>query len=220
VKLLLFYIKFKSIQDKYESLRKSVIHNDGNDNNILVDESDWECVSAIIDYGDSVYSQTVNDISVVLAYALMNYEQPLDASEAILSGYHAVFPLLDDELGVLYVTTAMRLVISVTKSAINKSKEPDNRYLLVSEKPAWSLLETWMKIPEKLAYYTFRRACDMTPCDKYEAFVDYSLQDDTEWTIEKLMPSSRSKRVDSLDLSVSSKFVGNFSNYLNSEVGF
>jgi hypothetical protein len=176
-------------------------------------------VTAIIDYGDSVYSQTINDISVVLAYALMNYEQPLDASEAILSGYHAIFPLLDDELSVLYVTTAMRLVISVTKSAINKSKEPDNLYLLVSEKPAWSLLEKWIKIPEKFAYYMFRRACGMTPCDKYEAFVDYSLQGDTKWTLEKLMPSSRSKRVDSLDLSVSSKFVGNFSNYLNSEVG-
>ena len=210
--------KFKFIQDKYKLLRKSVIHNDANDNNILVDENDLQSVTALIDYGDSVYSQTINDLSVVLAYGLMDFEQPLEASRAIIAGYHKQMPLFDDELQVLYVTTAMRLVISVTKSAINKKKEPGNVYLLCSEKAAWSLLEKWQSIPANLAYYSFRSACGMTPCNKYDAFVEYSQNVVDMWSIEKLMPSSQSKNIGTLDLSVSSKFVGNFKNYLSTEV--
>ena len=117
-----FYVqKFKSIQPEYQKLRKSTIHNDANDNNILVsDNLQNPTVHAIIDYGDSVYSQVINDLSVCLAYGIMDFEQPLEASRPIIAGYHEKFPLLDDELKVLYITTAMRLVISVTKSAINK----------------------------------------------------------------------------------------------------
>ncbi len=37
----------------------------------------------------------------------------------------------------------MRLVISVTKSAINKIEEPNNEYLLISEKPVWEVLKKW-----------------------------------------------------------------------------
>ena len=40
----------------------------------------------------------------------------------------------------------MRLVISVTKSAINKVNEPDNEYLQISEIPAWDVLEKWREI--------------------------------------------------------------------------
>ncbi len=210
-----FIEKFKAIQPQYQNLRKSTIHNDANDNNIVVSHQlQNPTVEAIIDYGDSVYSQIINDLSVVLAYGIMDFEQPLAAAKAIISGYHQQFSLLDKELKVLYTTTAMRLVISVTKSAINKKKEPENTYLLISEKSAWRLLEQWKNISENYAYYTFRSACGMTACSNYEAFVKYT--QNTSWTIEDLIPESKNKTIAPLDLSIASTFIGNFSNYINS----
>ena len=55
----------------------------------------------------------------------------------------------------------MRLVISVTKSSINRYKEPDNKYLLISEKSAWDLLYKWSEIDSEFAYYSFRKACSL-----------------------------------------------------------
>jgi 4-aminobutyrate aminotransferase-like enzyme/Ser/Thr protein kinase RdoA (MazF antagonist) len=217
LQIISFFIeKFKNIQPQYQSLRKSTIHNDANDNNIIV-SNDLEnpIVEVIIDYGDSVYSQIINDLSVVLAYGIMDFEQPLEASKAIVAGYHEKFPLQDDELRVLYTTTAMRLVISVTKSVINKKKEPENEYLLISEKSAWQLLEQWMNISEDFAYYTFRNACGMAACKNYDEFLKYAKN--TNWSIEELIPTCQSTEITSLDLSIASTFVGNFSNYINSD---
>lgn len=211
-----FIERFKEIQPQYQSLRKSTIHNDANDNNIVVSGSaENPTVEAIIDYGDAVYTQIINDLSVTLAYGMMDFDQPLEAALPIVAGYHEAFPLQDDELKVLYVTTAMRLVISVTKSAINKQKEPENKYLLISEKSAWELLEKWITIPENFAYYSFRSACGLEACPQYTAFVSYAQQ--AHWKIEDLIPERRTKTLASLDLSVASTFVGNFSNYLGSE---
>ncbi|CAH0996833.1 Acetylornithine/succinyldiaminopimelate aminotransferase [Emticicia aquatica] len=216
LKIVSFFIeKFKNIQPQYQNLRKSTIHNDANDNNIIVSNHlQNPVVEAIIDYGDSVYSQIINDLSVVLAYGIMDFEDPLEASKAIITGYHESFPLLDQELQVLYTTTAMRLVISVTKSAINKKKEPENKYLLISEKSAWLLLEQWMNISENYAYYSFRKACGMTPCKTYDEFINYT--QNTIWSIEDLIPESINKTIVPLDLSIASTFIGNFSNYINS----
>ena len=74
--IIYFLEKFKEIQPTYNHFRKSTIHNDANDNNIIVDENGGQ-IKAIIDYGDAVYSQIINDLSVTLAYACLDFEQPL-----------------------------------------------------------------------------------------------------------------------------------------------
>lgn len=215
--ILNYFIEhFKRIQPKYQKLRKSTIHNDANDNNIVVsNDVERPSVEAIIDYGDAVYSQIINDLSVVLAYGIMDFDQPLEAAVPIVAGYNGAFKLLDEELSVLYVTTAMRLVISVTKSAINKQLEPDNAYLLVSEKAAWELLKKWKNISADFAHYTFRNACQLEPCSQRLDFNRYTQR--TNWKIEELIPDAKNKKVVPLDLSVASTFVGNFNNYLNTD---
>jgi 4-aminobutyrate aminotransferase-like enzyme/Ser/Thr protein kinase RdoA (MazF antagonist) len=211
-----FLEKFKEIAPIYNSLRKSVIHNDANDNNIVVDENLVSPeVKAIIDYGDAVYSQTINDLSVSLAYAMMHCEQPLQAAVPTVSGYHAAFPLLDIELKVLFTTIAMRLLISVTKSAINKQKEPENTYLQISEKPAWALLKKWKEVSPDFAYYTFRHACGLEPCEQNATFKSYAAS--RSWEISDLIPEAKYLTLADLDLSIGSQFVGHYSEYISSE---
>jgi Ser/Thr protein kinase RdoA (MazF antagonist) len=138
--IVYFTDAFEKIQSQFQSFRKSVIHNDANDNNIIVSNDLVNPrVETIIDFGDSAYTQTINDLVVAIAYGLMDQPDPLSAALPGVAGYHKKFPLFVEELKALYVLTAMRLVLSVTKSAINIKKEPGNVYLQISDKQAWAL---------------------------------------------------------------------------------
>ncbi|MCF8077188.1 MAG: aminotransferase class III-fold pyridoxal phosphate-dependent enzyme [Desulfotignum sp.] len=178
-----FLHRFTQIQPVYQGVRKSVVHNDANDNNVVVTE-DRVCpeVTAIIDYGDAVYTQTVNDLAVAVAYAVMGKPDPLAAALCVVKGYHAAFPLEAPELSLLHTLVAMRLVISVIKSALNRIKEPENTYLRISEKPAWDLLTQWRAVDEHLAHYSFRQACGMAPHPGESGFVDWAGRCDTQFS--------------------------------------
>lgn len=211
--MFLFFIeKFKAIQPIYQTLRKSTIHNDTNEHNIVVsnDLQNPETL-AIIDYGDAVYTQIINDVAILLAYNMMDCAQPLETAKATLMGYHQAFPLQTQELAVLYPCIAMRLMVSLTKSAIAKQQNPDNLYLRTSEKNAWELLKKWQNIDENFAHYYFRNACGLSPCERYDAFLLYAEQ--ANWDINKLLPKSAESEFQAFDLSIASPFVGNFQNY-------
>ncbi len=155
-----FQKRFVAIKPFLMRLRKGVIHNDANDRNIIVSEdSDFPVVKAIIDYGDAVHTALINNVAVTVAYAAMGKEDPLPASLPLLKGYHEQFPLQEEELELLYDLVAMRLVISLTKSAINRKEEPENTYLQISEQPARQLLLKWYKTDGLVALAAFRKAC-------------------------------------------------------------
>lgn len=212
-----FQQKFIEIQGTYQSLRKSVIHNDINDNNIVVSENLIKPkVIAIIDYGDAIYSQTINELAITIAYAVMNKTDVLSAAIPVIKGFHKNFQLLEKELDVLYGLVAMRLVISVTKSAINRKEEPDNKYLLVSEAPAWEVLEKWEQIDDKFALYSFREACDLTPHPNEETFKQWAIKQ--KISIKDLFPKLESNEVCSVDMSVESTWLGHESEYLDNDL--
>ena len=211
-----FQDRFRSIQKKYSRLRKSVVHNDGNDNNIIVSNDLLSPeVVAIIDYGDSVFTQTINDLAISVAYAVMDKPDPLGAAFHIIRGYHNSFQIREEELELLYVLIAMRLVISVTKSAINKQKEPDNKYLLVSEKPAWQLLNKWINIDEGLAHYNFRYACSYTPHPDEERFTEWAGGSDIN--LNDIFSDLEFNKVFPINMSMGSTWLGHEVEYLNNE---
>ncbi len=202
-----FQQKFIQAQPQYSGLRKAVVHNDANDNNIIVSQDlIHPIVVSVIDFGDAVYTQIINDVAIACTYAIMGHNDPLEAALPIVNGYHKVFPLQERELEYLYLAIAMRLVISVTKSAINKKEEPDNSYLLISEKPAWELLLKWKDINAHFAHYSFRAACGFTSHPAEEKFKLWSQS--RAISLEKLFPSIRHNEVHRLDLSVSSSWLG------------
>ena len=155
-----FQNRFEAGLSSYDELRKSVVHNDANDYNIIVSEDLINpSVRSIIDYGDAIHTQIINDVGIACAYAIMGYNDPLEAALPIVSGYHSTFPLQEKELAYLYDTIAMRLVVSYTSAVINLKKAPDNTYLQVSARPAWELLKKWHQISPDFAHYSFRKAC-------------------------------------------------------------
>ena len=202
-----FQRNFELGQKSYSKLRKSVVHNDANDNNIIVSKDLIDPkVKAIIDYGDAVFTHIINDVAIACAYAIMGHEDPLEAALPIIKGYHFSLPLKEEELVHLYNAIAMRLVISLTKSAINKSIEPHNKYLLISEKPAWKVLKKWYAINPEFACYSFRKACGLTAHPNEEKFKSWSLKNNVSFN--ELFPTIKKNKIEYLDLSVSSKWIG------------
>ena len=213
-KVIISYFQqgFTEKQALYATLRKAVVHNDANDYNVVVSEDlQNPTVKSIIDYGDAVYTQTINDLAITIAYAIMHKPDPLNAALQVISGYHSIFALQPKELEMLYNLVAMRLVISLTKSAINKQKEPENEYLLISEKPAWELLEKWYSINENLAYYSFRKVCGYPAQPNQNAFVTWAKASSIKLT--SLFPSLNANEVLPVDMSVSSTWLGNEDEY-------
>jgi 4-aminobutyrate aminotransferase-like enzyme/Ser/Thr protein kinase RdoA (MazF antagonist) len=198
---------FDEILEAYSTLRKSVVHNDANDNNVVVTEDlIGPEVKAIIDYGDTIHTQVINDLAVTIAYAVMGKADVLNAALPVVEGYHSQFPLLEEELEVLYILVAMRLLISVSKSAINRQAEPDNEYLLISEAPAWELLEKWKQVHKEFAHCSFRLACGYSAHPGEEDFSLWASKNPVRLT--SLFPSLGKERVHPLDLSVSSSLIG------------
>ena len=202
-----FIIDFKKNLPLYNDLTKSIIHNDINDNNIIVSNDLLNpSVKSIIDFGDSVYTQTINDLAVTCSYGIMNVNDPLAACCEIISGYNNISSITDNELKLLYNLIAMRLVISVTKSLINRFKEPDNKYLLVSEKPAWELLKKWVEVDSEFAYYSYRKACDLNAHPEQNNFYKWALEN--RFSVTDLFSSIKKNKLYKIDLSVGSKWIG------------
>ncbi|NNE64676.1 MAG: aminotransferase class III-fold pyridoxal phosphate-dependent enzyme, partial [Gammaproteobacteria bacterium] len=148
-----------------KQLRRSLIHNDANDNNIIVDRpTPWnQTVTSVIDFGDMVNSWTVAEPAIAAAYAMLEKEHPLDSAFQVIKGYNDHNKLTEVETSVLFVLICMRLCISVCICAHQRSLEPHNEYLSISEQPAWALLQKLKDIPGNFAYYLFRYACGHVP---------------------------------------------------------
>ena len=127
-----------NVLPKVIDLKMAVIHNDGNDHNILVDENGE--TTGIIDFGDMVYSYQVTEPAVCMAYLGLEKEDPFTPMAQVLKGYHSCFSLNNSELKSVIYLVCIRLCISVTMSAWRMKLFPENKYLAVSQKPAWDLL--------------------------------------------------------------------------------
>lgn len=112
------------------SLRRSVIHGDANDYNVLVDPQSMT-VTGLIDFGDMVYSYTVGDLAIAIAYVILDPDA--DVAE-IVRGYRSEFALLDEELEAVWPLVRLRLAMSVCHAAHQLRQQPQNKYLLISQK--------------------------------------------------------------------------------------
>lgn len=129
-------------------LRKSVIHNDANDYNILVKPitDGQHQLAGIIDFGDMVYSNTINELAITAAYAMLDKDDPIEAAAHVVRGYHQELPVTEREIDILFYLIAIRLCISVVMSAGSKKQNPDNTYLDATEPLAWQLLDELIAI--------------------------------------------------------------------------
>jgi len=161
-----FLLQFETeVMPVLPQLRTSVIHNDANDWNVLLEnaDSEKEFQFGIIDFGDIVHTNTICELAIALAYILMNKPDPIETAIHVIEGYHAVFPLFEKELNVLFYLVCTRLCTSVTMSSYLGKLEPENEYISVCQKPAWDLLEKLISISPEKVTEIFKDVCKINP---------------------------------------------------------
>lgn len=154
-----FHMQFhEQVVPHLPGLRRSLIHNDANDYNVVVGEGQ---IKGIIDLGDSVHSLLINELAVALSYTLMDKEDPLAWAVPLIEAYAGVLPLEEKEADLLYYLVGTRLSISILHSSLGRHRSPENKYLTISEAPVIRLLHKWISISPRAAATSFRDAASL-----------------------------------------------------------
>jgi Ser/Thr protein kinase RdoA (MazF antagonist) len=141
---------------EWAELRHSVIHGDGNDYNIIV--ADGRMVG-LLDFGDMVYTATVCDLAVALAYVMLGEREPLAVAAQVIRSYQRCHPLTGAEQRALYPLILCRLAMSVCYAAHNRARSPNDPYQVVTEAAAWTLLDRLAEVTADDAFQVIRAAC-------------------------------------------------------------
>jgi 4-aminobutyrate aminotransferase-like enzyme len=144
---------------RLDRLRRTVVHNDPNDHNVLVDAR----VTGILDFGDIVYSYATADLAIAIAYAVLGKADPLAAAVDVVRGYQQLRPLADDEIATLLGLILLRLCMSVCIAAEQQKQRPEDAYLGVSQGPIASTLPALAALDPAAAEAAFHAARGRTP---------------------------------------------------------
>ncbi|QOZ51454.1 hypothetical protein XH90_08730 [Bradyrhizobium sp. CCBAU 53338] len=150
--------RFRTIvKPRLNRLRTQVVHNDLNTHNVLVDLADTNKVSGIIDFGDIVRTQLVNDVAIGAAYHIAAGPDPLQGPSEFAEAYQAVTPLRAEEIEVLPDLIATRLLVTVLITGWRAERYPDNSpYILKNNGAAWDGLDRLARISPETAQRALR----------------------------------------------------------------
>lgn len=135
----------QTVSPRLDSLPKSVTHNDANDYNLL---AQGDTITGLIDFGDMVYTCTICDLAIALAYATLGSDDPLDTILTMVAAYHKVRPIQPDERAVLLPMVRMRLAVSACMAARQMQQRPNDPYLAISQTPIRKTLPRLITLEE------------------------------------------------------------------------
>jgi len=139
--------RFASISGRLAKCRTQVVHNDFSKSNIVVDKSDANFVTGVIDFGDAVRTAVVIDVST----ALLN-QLPAQGSADffaygcdLLRGYLRVSDLTEEELSLLPHLVMARVVARALLTIWRARLFPDNAaYIMRNTDQGWQQLAWFM----------------------------------------------------------------------------
>lgn len=140
----------------FSDLPSQLIHNDANDNNIVVGSGR---VTSLIDFGDVIIAPRICGLAVACAYTIQNLEDPVADFLPVIRGYHNVTPLSATELNLVFGLIKLRIATSITMAGIQSANNPDNDYLLISQDSFQKLIQSLNKVDPNLALYRIRSVC-------------------------------------------------------------
>ena len=139
---------------RFDQLRKSVIHNDANDYNVL---AEGDNVTGLIDFGDMVYSYTICDLAIAMAYAALESDDVRQVIKEMALGYTEFMPIDEVELTVLFPMMRMRLAVSASIAAHQMRLRPDDSYLSISQEPIRRTLPTLLVLDVDNVHHMLRK---------------------------------------------------------------
>jgi Ser/Thr protein kinase RdoA (MazF antagonist) len=127
------------IVPRLDRLRAQPVHNDLSIDNAVIDDTGQV---GVIDFGDVVHTQLVNDLAIAAADQLIVDADPLAPALDVACGYLEVEPLIPEELELLYELIRTRVVQRIIGGEWRSSRVPENReYLGRNVTRLWAILE-------------------------------------------------------------------------------
>ena len=152
--------RFDQVAPALMELRQQVIYNDLNPDNVLVDPSDQQVITGIIDFGDLVKSPLIIDLAVAAAYYLADGNDPVSGTLPLIRGYHRLRPLHPEELRMLPDLIRTRLITSLLVMSWRISEFPENRdYLQRSQASSKAFLSRLDPLDDKTAIAQIQSVC-------------------------------------------------------------
>lgn len=139
----MFHCCIAGLKLRLAALPKSYIHNDANDENLLVADNK---VVGLLDFGDSLYNPFACGLAITLAYVMLDHDDPLAVGSKVVAAYHRVRALTEDEQLSLFPMVCGRLATTVAVAADRRSIDPNHPNWFVTEQSAWRLLEQLYKL--------------------------------------------------------------------------
>jgi 4-aminobutyrate aminotransferase-like enzyme/Ser/Thr protein kinase RdoA (MazF antagonist) len=161
----------KNILPKLKKMPKQIIHNDGNDYNII---ENGEKLS-LIDYGDMIYAPKIIGAAVAAAYVGLKSDDPVKQISQFIRGYHSAYPLSIEELSILIELVKVRLASSVANAALQRGDNPDNDYLLISQNDVPRCLKALDQFDSNFALFRLRNAIGLEANPNAKPIRDYLL---------------------------------------------
>ena len=161
----------KNVLPKLKKMPMQVIHNDGNDYNIIEDKDKL----VLIDFGDMIYAPKVVGAAVAAAYVGLKSNDPVKQIAQFVRGYHSVNPFSLDEIAIFIELVKVRLASSVANAALQRSNNPDNDYLSISQKDVPDCLIALDKFDSNFALFRLRNAIGLEANPNAKAIRDYLL---------------------------------------------
>lgn len=120
-------------------LEQGIIHGDLNEQNIVMSSNGKE-IAAAIDFGDSHRTCLIFELAITLCYMILQAGD-VAMGKYVVEGYQDVRKLTDLEKKILKTTVCARICQSLVMGAYSHLYDPQNEYLLVTQKSGWSLLK-------------------------------------------------------------------------------
>jgi Ser/Thr protein kinase RdoA (MazF antagonist) len=142
---------------RLQQQRAQVIHNDVSCMNTLVE---GHRVSGVIDFGDLIHAPLVCDLAVPISELLVGRPEPVAMAAEITAGYHAITPLEDEELRLIFDLAATRCAMEVAVAHWRAHDHPENTaYIMGGVEGAAALLDQMRQWNAERVYGELRRAC-------------------------------------------------------------
>ncbi|RBP09876.1 Ser/Thr protein kinase RdoA (MazF antagonist) [Roseiarcus fermentans] len=145
-----------AVRPRLPGLRTQVVHNDFSTHNVLVDPTDPDRVAGVIDFGDLVRTQLVNDVAIGAAHHLSASADALEGPRDFIDAYQSVIPLSPDEFELLPDLIATRFLVTVLVTGWRAERYPENRdYILKNNALAWDGLDRLSHMSSETARQRF-----------------------------------------------------------------
>lgn len=149
----------KDVLPNLNRMRKQTIHNDSHEGNVLRSAPSSDDFCGVIDFGDIVYAPVVQDLSIPMTRFVGHAIDPIASGAAYVKGFCSAYPLLDEELDILYDLILLRACLTVQLIDFRIVLGDANQTALIEEFPQLvTMLENLIALDGKKITSAFYQA--------------------------------------------------------------